>query len=73
MFEKKNIKKELKSLEETLEKETDWNDYEKINKKLKKKNYLSNFIQSLNNLENMLDPRGSKENHKRITENLRNA
>ncbi len=51
MFEKKNIKKELKSLEETLEKETDWNDYEKINKKLKKKNYLSNFIQSLNNLE----------------------
>ena len=51
MFEKKNIKKELKSLEETLEKETDWNDYEKINRKLKKKNYLSNFIQSLNNLE----------------------
>ena len=48
---KKNIKKELKSLEETLEKETDWNDYEKINKKLKKKNYLSNFIQSLKNLE----------------------
>ena len=51
MFEKKNIKKELKSLEETLEKETDWNDYEKINKKLKKKNYLSNFIQSLKKLE----------------------
>ena len=51
MFEKKNIKKELRNLEETLEKETDWNDYEKINRKLKKKNYLSNFIQSLNNLE----------------------
>ena len=51
MFEKKNIKKELKSLEETLEKETNWNDYEKINKKLKKKNYLSNFIQSLKKLE----------------------
>ena len=50
MFEKKNIDKELKNLEETLEKETNWNDYEKINKDLKKKNYLSNFIKSLNNL-----------------------
>ena len=51
MFEKKNIKKELKSWEETLEKETGWNDYEKINRKLKKKNHLSNFIQSLKKLE----------------------
>ena len=51
MFEKKNIKKELRNLEETLEKETDWNDYEKINRKLKKKTYLSNFIKSLKKLE----------------------
>ncbi len=56
MFEKKNIDKELKTLEESLEKETNWDDYEKINKNLKKKNYLSNFIKSLNNLEqNFLD------------------
>ena len=51
MFEKRNIDKELKILEENLEKETDWENYEKINKNLKKKNYLSNFIKSLNNLE----------------------
>ena len=51
MFEKKNIKKELNTLEKSLEKETDWNDYEKINKKLKKKNYLSNFIKSLKSFE----------------------
>ena len=56
MFEKKNIDKELKNLEEDLEKETNWDDYEKINKNLKKKNYLSNFIKSLNGLEqNFLD------------------
>ena len=36
MFEK-NIDKELKNLEEDLEKETNWDDYEKINKNLKKK------------------------------------
>ena len=51
MFEKKNIKEELNTLEKSLEKETDWNDYEKINKKLKKKNYLSNFIKSLKSFE----------------------
>jgi peptide chain release factor 2 len=51
LFEKKNIEEELNSLEKSLEKETDWNDYEKINKNLKKKNYLSNFIKSLNSFE----------------------
>jgi len=51
LFEKKNIKEELNTLEKSLEKETDWNDYEKINKKLKKKNYLSNFIKSLKSFE----------------------
>ena len=39
-----------------MKKETNWDDYEKINKNLKKKNYLSNFIKSLNGLEqNFLD------------------
>ena len=47
---KKNIEEELNSLEKSLQKETDWNDYEKINKNLKK-NYLSNFIKSLNSFE----------------------
>ena len=51
MFEKKNFDKELKILEENLQKETDWDNYEKINKNLKKKNYLSNFMKSLNDLE----------------------
>ena len=56
MFEKKNIDRELKILEQNLEKETNWDDYEKINKNLKKKNYLSNFIKSINDLDkNFID------------------
>ena len=56
MFEKKNIVRELKILEQNLEKETNWDDYEKINKNLKKKNYLSNFIKSINDLDkNFID------------------
>ena len=55
MFEK-NIDRELKILEQNLEKETNWDDYEKINKNLKKKNYLSNFIKSINDLDkNFID------------------
>ena len=55
MFEK-NIDKELNTLEKSLEKETNWDDYEKINKNLKKKNYLSNFIKSINDLDkNFID------------------
>ena len=45
MFEKKNIDKELKNLEEDLEKETNWDDYEKINKNLKKKKLPFKFYQ----------------------------
>ena len=42
---KKNIDKELKNLEEDLEKETNWDDYEKINKNLKKKKLPFKFYQ----------------------------
>ena len=44
MFEKKNIEEELNTLEKSLEKETDWNDYEKINKNLKKKNIYQTLL-----------------------------
>ena len=47
MFEKKKIKEELKSLEDKLENESSWKDHQQINKDLKNKNYLTNFIRSV--------------------------
>ena len=50
MFEKKRIKEELKSLEDKLEDESSWKDHQQINKDLKKKNYLTNFVKSIDEL-----------------------
>ena len=47
MFEKKKLKEELKKIESNLEAKENWNDYNKINRELKKKNYLTNFIKSV--------------------------
>ena len=47
MFEKKDITKKLQEIEKKLETQENWNDFEKINKDLKIKNSLSNFINSI--------------------------
>ena len=47
MFEKKNIVKKLNEIERKLETQENWNDFEKINKELKIKNTLGNFINSI--------------------------
>ncbi len=47
MFEKKDITKKLQEIEKKLETQENWNDFEKINKDLKIKNSLSNFIDSI--------------------------
>tara|TARA_B100001057_G_scaffold490775_1_gene579726 strand:- start:3174 stop:4205 length:1032 start_codon:yes stop_codon:yes gene_type:complete len=47
LFEKKRIKEELKDLEDKLANESNWKDHQQVNKDLKKKNYLTNFIKSL--------------------------
>ncbi|MBF91247.1 MAG: peptide chain release factor 2 [Rickettsiales bacterium] len=47
MFEKKDITKKLQEIEKKLETQENWNDFEKINKELKIKNSLSNFIDSI--------------------------
>ena len=53
---KKNIVRELKNSWTKFRKETNWDDYEKINKNLKKKNYFFNFIKSINDLDkNFID------------------
>ena len=51
MFEKKKLKEELKKIESNLEAKENWNDYNKINRELKKKNYLTNFIKSVGNFQ----------------------
>ena len=50
MFEKKRIKEELKDLEDKLANESNWKDHQQVNKDLKKKNYLTNFIKSLDDV-----------------------
>ena len=47
MFEKKDVVKKLKEIEKKLETQENWNDFEKINKELKIKNALGNFINSI--------------------------
>ena len=47
MFEKKDVVKKLKEIETKLETQENWNDFEKINKELKIKNALGNFINSI--------------------------
>ena len=50
MFEKKRIKEELKSLENKLGDENSWKDHQQVNKDLKRKNYLTNFVESVDEL-----------------------
>ncbi len=51
MFEKKNFHKELNKINKSIEAQSNWENYDKINKDLKKQNYISNFLNTLNNLE----------------------
>ena len=51
MFEKKQIRKELESLKIKLENQKSWDDYSKVSKALKKQNYLSNFLDCIDNAE----------------------
>ena len=47
MFEKRNLKGELKSIEAKLEKQENWEKYDLLSKDLKRKNYISNFIDTI--------------------------
>ena len=51
MFEKKKLETDLSNLEKKLSSQDDWSNHEQINKDLKKKNYLSNFLSSINDYE----------------------
>ena len=51
MFEKKKINEKLVDLKKNLENQKNWNDFEKTNKDLKKLNYLSNFLKSIDELQ----------------------
>ena len=51
MFEKKQIKEQLERLKVKLENQKSWDDYSKISKDLKKQNYLSNFLDSIDRSE----------------------
>ena len=44
MFEKKNIREELSSIDLSLEKNDNWDNYSETNDILKKKNNLQNFL-----------------------------
>ncbi len=56
MFEKKQIKTELEKIEKNLQNQENWEDFKKINKDLKRKNYLSNFLESIESLnQNYVD------------------
>ncbi len=56
MFEKKQIRNELEKIEKNLQNQNNWDDFKKVNKDLKKKNYLSNFLKSLETLnQNYVD------------------
>ena len=49
MFEKK-FHKELEKINKSIEAQSNWENYDKINKDLKKQNYISSFLNS-NDLE----------------------
>ena len=51
MFEKKKINEKLADLKKNLENQKNWNDFEKTNKDLKKLNYFSNFLKSIDELQ----------------------
>ena len=51
MFEKKKINENIFNLKKNLENQNNWDDFEKTNKDLKKLNYFSNFLKSIDDLE----------------------
>mgnify|MGYP001428095273 CR=1 FL=1 len=51
MFEKKKINEQLVDLKKNLENQKNWDDFEKTNKDLKKLNYLSSFLKSIDDLQ----------------------
>ena len=51
MFEKKKINENLIDLKKNLENQKNWDDFEKTNKNLKKLNYLSNFLKSIDEIQ----------------------
>ena len=51
MFEKKKINENLIDLKKNLENQKNWDDFEKTNKDLKKLNYLSNFLKSIDEIQ----------------------
>ncbi len=56
MFEKKQILKEIKLIEERIQNQENWNNHEMMNLDLKKKNYLVKFVELINtNKENFED------------------
>lgn len=48
MFEKKQILKEIKLIEERIQNQENWNNHEMMNQDLKKKNYLVKFVELIN-------------------------
>ena len=48
MFEKKQILKEIKLIEERIQNQENWNNHELMNQDLKKKNYLVKFVELIN-------------------------
>ena len=51
MFEKKRINENILILKKNLENQNNWDDFEQTNKDLKKLNYLSNFLKSVDEIE----------------------
>ena len=51
MFEKKRISENILILKKNLENQNNWDDFEQTNKDLKKLNYLSNFLNSVDEIE----------------------
>ena len=51
MFEKKRINENILILKKNLENQNNWDDFEQTNKDLKKLNYLSNFLKSIDEIE----------------------
>ena len=51
MFEKKRISENILILKKNLENQNNWDDFEQTNKDLKKLNYLSNFLKSIDEIE----------------------
>ena len=51
MFEKKKINENILILKKNLENQNNWDDFDQTNKDLKKLNYLSNFLKSVDEIE----------------------